>query len=199
MAGYFSQAGVYLVELIFGLYILAIMLRFLLQWVRADFYNPISQALVKITNPPLVMLRRLIPGLWGVDIAAIVLMLVLQSLQIFIAGDLSNRIPGLMQGQLLQPLGILVFAVAALISLLLWILIITLFVRILLSWINPTGGHNPASSLLYGLTEPLMARARRIIPPMSGLDLSPIVVFVILQLGLMLLVQPLRHFGRGLL
>ena len=72
---YFGSAGVFLIKALFGLYILAVMLRFLLQTVRADFYNPISQFLVKVTNPPLKPLRRLIPGLLGLDMAALALML----------------------------------------------------------------------------------------------------------------------------
>ena len=78
------------------------------------------------------------------------------------------------------------------------ILIITLFVRIIMSWINP-GGYNPIISLMVSLTDPMMRPARRILPPFSGLDLSPLIVFVVLQLCLMLLVQPLRHLGQIML
>ena len=81
MGGYFAQAGVFLIQFIFGLYILAILLRFMLQLVRADFYNPISQFLVSLTNPPLRPLRRLIPGLWGIDLASLLLLLVLSAIQ----------------------------------------------------------------------------------------------------------------------
>ena len=76
MGGYFTEAGVFLIQFIFGLYILAVLLRFLLQLVRADFYNPISQFLVALTNPPLRPLRRLIPGLWGIDLASVLLLFV---------------------------------------------------------------------------------------------------------------------------
>ena len=194
-----SQAGELLIQLIFGLYILAVMLRFLFQWVRADFYNPLSQALVKITNPPLVMLRRVIPGFWGIDVAAVVLMWVLQALEIFLAGEPSQRIPGLIHGQTLNLVGLPVAALASLISLGIWILIIAILIRIIISWINPMGGHNPINSLLFSLTEPLMSRARRIIPPVSGLDLSPIAVLVALELVLILVVRPLSYFGYSLM
>ena len=70
---YFTNPLVFLIQTLFGLYILAVLLRFLLQWVRADFYNPISQFLVKITSPPLKLLRRFIPGVGGIDLAAIIL------------------------------------------------------------------------------------------------------------------------------
>ncbi|GMR17715.1 MAG: YggT family protein [Gammaproteobacteria bacterium] len=194
-----SQAGELLIQLIFGLYILAVMLRFLFQWVRADFYNPLSQALVKITNPPLVMLRRVIPGFWGIDVAAVILMWALQALEIFLAGEPSQRIPGLIHGQTLNLVGLPVAALASLISLGIWIIIIAILIRILISWISPMGGHNPINSLLFSLTEPLMSRARRIIPPISGLDLSPIAVLVVLELALILVVRPLSYFGYSLM
>ncbi len=194
-----SQAGELLIQLIFGLYILAVMLRFLFQWVRADFYNPLSQALVKITNPPLVILRRVIPGFWGVDVAAVVLMWILQALEIFLAGEPSQRIPGLIHGQTLNLVGLPVAALASLISLGIWIIIIAILIRIIISWINPMGGHNPMGSLLFSLTEPLMSRARRIIPPISGLDLSPIAVLVALELVLILIIRPLSYLGYSLM
>ena len=79
---YFAQAALYLIEIVFGLYILAVLLRYLLARVRADFYNPLSQFLVKITNPPIKPLRRFIPGYLGVDWPSIILLLFLQGLEI---------------------------------------------------------------------------------------------------------------------
>ena len=187
MGNYFSNAGEFLIQVAFGLYILMVMLRFLFQLVRADFYNPVSQAIVKITNPPLVLLRRVIPGLWGIDFASIILLLALQILELALILSLRGVMP--------QPLGLAVLSVAELLNLAIWILIITLFVRIIISWVSP-GGYNPIIALLVSLTDPLMRPARRMLPPISGLDLSPLVVFVVLQLGLMLLVQPLRHLGQ---
>lgn len=190
MGNYFSNAGEFLIQVVFGLYILMVMLRFLFQLVRADFYNPVSQAIVKITNPPLVLLRRFIPGLWGIDFASIVLLLTLQAAELALILSLRGVLP--------QPLGLAVLSAAELLNLAIWILIITLFVRIIISWVSP-GGYNPIIALLVSMTDPLMRPARRILPPISGLDLSPLVVFVVLQLGLMLLVQPLRHLGQIML
>ena len=190
MGNYFSNAGEFLIQVAFGLYILMVMLRFLFQLVRADFYNPVSQAIVKITNPPLVLLRRFIPGLWGIDFASIVLLLILQATELTLILSLRGVLP--------QPLGLAVLSAAELLNLAIWILIITLFVRIIISWVSP-GGYNPIILLLVSMTDPLMRPARRILPPISGLDLSPLVVFVVLQLGLMLLVQPLRHLGQIML
>lgn len=196
--GYLSQAFVYLIQVLFNLYILAIMLRFLLQVTRADFYNPISQFLVKVTNPPVILLRKIIPGLWGIDLASVLLLMVLQTLEIFLIGKPvgSSMVPGLIHGATIHPGALAILALADLISLVLYVFLITTFVRIIISWINPHGGHNPAMGLITSLSEPVMAPARRYVPPISGMDLSPIAVFIVLQLLLILLVQPLRDIAK---
>ncbi|MDH5648917.1 MAG: YggT family protein [Gammaproteobacteria bacterium] len=197
---YLIQAAAVIINFAFGIYILMIMLRFLFQWVRADFYNPISQALVKLTNPPLIMLRRVIPGLWGIDLAAIVLMLLLQSLELFLAGDPASRVPGLIHGQLLNLAGLPVAALAALLNLAIWVFIIALLIQIIISWINPSAAYNnPVASLLFALTSPLMRPARRLMPPVSGIDFSPMVVLLGLYLAQILIVQPLQHLALSLL
>ena len=190
MGNYVGDAGQFLIDTVFGLYILAVLLRFLLQWVRADFYNPISQALVAITNPPLKVLRRFIPGLWGIDFASLVLLVALSMLKLYSIGWIG--------GVSLKLPGVLVFAVGELLQLMVYVFMVTIFVRIVLSWVNP-GGYNPAISLLIGITEPIMAPARRLLPPIGGLDLSPILVFLFLGLTLRLVVQPVLDYGRLLL
>jgi YggT family protein len=187
-----SQALVFLVDMLLGLYILAVLLRFLFQVVRADFYNPFSQALVTITNPTLAPLRRMIPGLYGIDVAAIVLLLILQCLK--------NFIIWLIQGVQPKVMGLAVVSAVELLQLTLWVFIIAIFIRVILSWVSPYAAHqNPAVGLLNNLTDPLMRPARQVIPPMGGLDLSPIAVFVLLYLTIILIVKPLLAFGYGLL
>ena len=186
---YAGNAGVFLVQTLFGLYIGAVMLRFLLALVRADFYNPISQFLVKITNPPLKPLRRIIPGVMGIDLASILLMLVLQALKLILIGAI--------QGFGLHPAGLLVLAAAELLSLLVNIYFITILIQVILSWVSP-GGYNPAVALLYSLNNPLLGRARRLLPPIHGFDLSPILVIIALQLFLILVIAPISDLGRGL-
>ena len=186
---YAGNAGVFLVQTLFGLYIGAVMLRFLLAVVRADFYNPISQFLVKVTNPLLVPLRRVIPSMGGLDLASLVLMLLLQSLELFIVG--------LIGGVSFHPLGLVVLGVAELMSLLFQIYFFTILIQVVLSWVSP-GGYNPAVALLYSLNEPVLGRARRILPPMHGFDLSPIVVMIGIQLLNILLVAPISDLGRSL-
>lgn len=180
---YASNAAIFLVQTAFGLYILAVMLRFLLQWVRADFYNPLVQVLVRITNPVLVHLRRLVPGLYGIDLAAVVLMLVLQGLELYL---IANLLGGNM------PVASLVLgSVAKLLGLVINIYFWTILIQVILSWVNPQA-YNPAVALIHSLTEPVLRPARRMMPDLGGLDLSPLLVIVLLQLVKMLLIAPLR-------
>ncbi|NOX44051.1 MAG: YggT family protein [Gammaproteobacteria bacterium] len=187
---YTGNAGVFLIETLFGLYILAVMLRFLLQWVRADFYNPLAQVLVKVTNPPLIPLRRIIPGFRGVDFASILLMLVLQALALILIG--------MVKGVAFQPAGLIVLSFTKLLSLMFNVFFFSILIQVIISWISP-GSHNPVVSLVHSLNEPLMRPVRRIIPPISGLDLSPLVVMIGIQLCNMLIIAPLSDIGRSLL
>jgi len=186
---YITNAAQFLIATLFGLYILAVMLRFLLQLVHADFFNPVSQFLVKITNPPLRPLQRVIPGWRGLDMAALLLLILLQATELALLAGLDPR-PVAMPA---VP-GLLVLSLAELLRLLLNIFFFTILIQVVLSWINP-GQYNPAVHLLEQLNEPVMRPARRMLPPMGGLDLSPIVVLIALQLARILLVQPLTDLG----
>jgi len=189
MGGYGTNAIQFLIQTLFDLYLVAIMIRVLLHLTRADFYNPVSQFLVKITNPPLIPLRRIIPGFMGIDFAAIVLMLAIKIVEIFLVV--------LIKGASVNFIGVVVLAIAGLLHLLVNVYFFTILIQVVISWINP-GSYNPAISLLYSINEPLLGRARRIIPPISGFDLSPIVVIILLQLVSMLLIQPITDLGQGL-
>jgi YggT family protein len=170
----FTDIFVYLVYVVFGLYLLAMLLRFLLQLVRADFYNPISQTLVKITNPLVIPVRKVIPGFGGVDLASLLLALVLQMLMVFLLVLLKA-------GALLGPIPLLLVGLVGLVAYLVKIYFFSLLAMIILSWIAP-GGNNPALYLLHQITEPVMAPFRKILPPMGGLDLSPILVFILINI-----------------
>lgn len=187
---YVGDASTFLISTLFGLYILIVMLRFLLQLVRADFYNPISQFIVKATDPPLRPLRRYVPGLAGIDLSTLLLMLGLKIIELWLTFRVS--------GQSAHVMGLVVISVAELLSLALNVFLVSILIQVVLSWVNP-GAYNPATKLLYSLNEPLLAPARRLIPPISGLDLSPIVVLIAIQLIKILLVAPIVDMGRTLL
>jgi YggT family protein len=187
-SGYFSNAGVFLIDVLFGLYIFAVMLRFFLQIVRADFYNPLCQAIVTVTNPVLRPLRRTIPAVGGIDTASLLLLLVLQLISVYLVALLLGHSPGLM--------GLLLGAIAELISKALYLFIFAIFIQIVLSWIAP-GTYNPIVGVIDAITTPLLRPARRLLPPMGGIDFSPMLVIVGLYLALMLVVAPLRDIARA--
>ncbi len=186
---YLSNATVYLIDTVFTIYLILILLRFLLQMTRADFYNPVSQFIVKATNPPLIPLRRIIPGLKGIDLASIVLLVALQIGALYLMH--------LSAGRAVTPGGLLVLSLADLLSLVLNLFLITILIQIILSWVNP-GARNPVLSLLHSLNEPLLRPARRVLPAVSGIDFSPLLVLVGIQLMKILMLAPIRDVGMRL-
>jgi len=183
--GYLLNPVIFLVDTLFGLYILIVMLRLLLQLVRADFYNPLSQFIVKATNPPLILLRRLIPGWGGIDMASVVLVIALQLLAIILVGLLHGGVT-----EAFSIPGLLMATVAKLVSLLLYIYLFSIFILAIMSWFA-TGHYNPVTAILASITDPLMRPVRRLIPPMGGLDLSALVVILGLYVARMLIMPPL--------
>ena len=187
---YLSDTGLFLIDTILGFFILIVMFRFLLQMTRADFYNPLSQFVVKASNPVLTPLRRVVPGFLGVDLAAILLLIVLESLRLMLINLLMGHSPNL--------LGLIILSCGELLKLATYVIIFSIFARAILSWFNP-GSRHPMSRLLGSFTEPLLLPARRLIPATGGLDLAPVIVFIVLTVFLKLVVQPLLDIGRALL
>ena len=189
-SNYLTNPLVFLIQVVFGLYLLAVLLRFLFQLVRADFYNPISQFIVKITKPLLNPLRRVIPGYHGWDFAALVLAWLVQAAELGIILALG--------GHGFQPVAALALAVPELVDLIINIFLAALFIQVILSWISP-GHYNPAVGLTYSLTQPMLGPVQRRMPNMGGIDLSPMVVMLGLYLLKMLLLPPLQALVRQLL
>ncbi len=180
----FITALVFLINTVFGIYILLIMLRFLLQWLRVGFRNdPILRLLLRLTNPPLQFLYNFIPGWNNIDFAALVLMLTLKMLELSLMAWL--------YGQTIGIIGLFLLSVANLLSLLIYIFIFAIIIQAILSWIAPNS-YNPLTDLLYELNEPVLRPVRRKIPPIQGLDLSPMVVIIALYLVDILIVGYLR-------
>lgn len=184
---YLSNAGEYLITLVFSLYILAVMLRFLLQLVRADFYNPVSQFLIRITNPVLRYFRRWIPGYKGIDWPSIVLMLLLQAIELCLIALLKTRgFP--------QVPGLIMLSAGHLLQMAVWIYIIVIIIQAIMSWVNP-GAYSPVTVLIYQLTDPVVRPVRRLVPPAGGIDWSPFIVLILLNLLLILFIAPLNDYG----
>lgn len=165
------QTLYFLINTLFDLYLMVVLLRVWLQWARADFYNPLSQFAVKATHPVLKPLRRIIPSLGGLDLAGVVLAWLVALVKFLLLT--------LMASGPLPWAALMIFSLVAVLkqagSLLFWMLV----VRAILSWVSQ--GRSTIDYVLIQLTEPLLAPIRRIIPPLGGLDLSVLVLFLILQ------------------
>ncbi len=183
---YMTDPLIFLIDTLFSLYILAVVLRFLLQWTNADFYNPISQLLVKVTHPPLKILRRFVPAVGKIDTSSLVLALMLQMISDFSI----LAIKGLMVA---FP-ALIIISLTQLVSLFINVFIFAIFARAILSWFDP-GSYNVASSILYTLTEPVLELCRKIVPDLGGIDLSPLVALVLLQLAKMMVLPPLHQLA----
>ena len=181
---YFSGLGVFLIDTLVSLYLFALMLRFLLQWAEADFYNPISQFLVKLTHPPLRYLRRFIPSVRRIDSASLVLMLAVQILSDYLVFTLQQISA--------SPASLLLVALGQLLELLYNILFYSILISVVLSCVAPRG-YNSAMKLLYDLTDPLLAFFRRFLPPMGGIDISPLLALVALQFAKMAIMPLLQQ------
>jgi YggT family protein len=165
-------ALVFVINTLFGLYTAAVILRFLLQWMRADFYNPICQAIVKLTNPLLLPLRRIIPGWRGLDFAVVVLAVILQLINVALVMVIVASLPDI--------LDMLWWSALKLIFLLVNLYFVTILVEAILSWTNASQ-RNPVAGVLWTINAPLLRPVRKLIPPLGGLDLSPLVVLIMLQ------------------
>ena len=170
-----TEAFIYIIQTLGQLYLLVALLRFILQLVRADFYNPLCQFTVKATQPLLAPLRRIIPSVAGIALAGLVLVLGLQFLLIVVLLSLTS-FPVM---QLLPQ--ILIWTLIIVAGLVLKIFFFALIVSVILSWIAP-GSHNPGAQLTQQICEPLLAPIRNLLPNLGGLDISPIFAFIAINL-----------------
>ncbi|KZZ43129.1 MAG: YggT family protein [Saccharospirillaceae bacterium] len=177
-----SQVGMLLINTVGSILLLIVMLRFLLQLVRADFYNPISQFIVKATNPVLIPLRRVIPGFGGLDIASLVLAYGVQV--IFMAGAL------LVMGYGLPWANIVVWSLVAIFALIIKVYFWGMLITVIASWIAPNS-YNPALILINQILEPVIRPIRQKMPDMGGLDLSPIIILLGIQIVEIVALYPL--------
>lgn len=176
--GALNQIANLLIGTVCSFYIGLLWVRFLLQLVQADFYNPISQFVVKATSPVLNPLRQILPKSQHWDVAALIAIVLLQLL--------SMTLLAMMSGQGTLPPLLLVFgAIFQLMFMATEFYFWLLLIGVVLSWISP--GYSPFSALINQLAEPILAPLRRILPPMGGLDLSPIVAFLAIQVVQILL------------
>ncbi len=159
---------VFLIDILFQLYATALLIRLLLQWVRADFYNPVSVFIVKITNPPVLPLRKIIPGFGGIDISTLLLAFLVLAVKVMLVY------------QTLDPIAVSIIALGQTLLLIISIFLYSIIIQALLSWVNPDP-YNPAVSLLNSITHPILKHFKRLIPPISGMDISPVFAIIVLM------------------
>ncbi|MDP0561100.1 MAG: YggT family protein [Candidatus Endonucleobacter sp. (ex Gigantidas childressi)] len=163
-----------LIQALGGLYIIAVLLRFLLQVVRADFYNPVTQVIVKITSPLLNPVRKVIPSVAGVDASSLVLALALQIVLIYLLLAIKGFTPDVIPFP-----QVIISSFVQLANRVLDIYMYSLVILAIASWIVQ-GSYNPGLMLLMQLTNPLSSRVRKIIPPLGGLDFSMMIIILII-------------------
>ena len=168
-----NDALIFIIQTLGSLYLLIVLMRFILQLVRANFYNPLCQFVVKATQPLLKPLRRVIPSLFGLDMSSLVLALLLQILLFAVILMLN--------GYQALTLLLLPWALIGVFSLFLKILFWSMIISVILSWVAP-GSRSPGAELVAQITEPVLAPFRRLIPNLGGLDISPIFAFIAIQL-----------------
>ena len=183
---YLTDPLEFLIRTLINLYTFAVMLRWVLQQVRADFYHPISQLTVRITEPPLAVFRRIIPDIAALDTAAIVLMILLQMLAWTLIGALAGTMPSAM--------ALLALSLAELVSMAVSLLFFSILIQTVLSWFN--ADRHPAVVLLHSINAPLLRPVRRRLPINSRLDFSPLIVLLGLKILEMLLVPLLLALAR---
>jgi YggT family protein len=169
----------YIVNELLSLALLAFLVRLLLQLARADFRNPISQGIVRLTNPLILPLRRVLPPLGKVDTASVVAVLLVAAVEVAAKFALSGVVPN-------SPLWWARTILVDIATMLLWTYFWAIFAYALLSLIAP-GGYSPAQSVLAALCEPVLRPFRRVMPAVGGLDLSPLWAIIVIQALLILL------------
>lgn len=171
-----NEALIYVIQTLGSFYLLIVLLRFILQLVRADFYNPLSQFIVRATHPLLKPMRRVIPSLGSLDLSSLILAIIVQLLLMAVVVVLMT---GSMPAEFLLPM--LVWSILAITSLFLKIFFFALIISVILSWVAPAS-HNPAAQLVQQICEPFLAPFRRLLPNLGGLDISPIFAFMAINL-----------------
>ncbi|WP_267257301.1 YggT family protein [Coxiella endosymbiont of Ornithodoros maritimus] len=186
----FTNAGIFLVGLIFNLYIIILMLRLLMQKLGVSYYNPISQVVIRLTNIFVSPLQRIIPGFKGFDLAIILLLILLEFIQVLLLFWLGA-------GYLPKFSGLVIIVIARLGNKFLKLYFYAIILRVVMSWIASLQ-HNPIAEIIFLITEPLMRPIRRLIPSIAGFDFSPIVLLILLELISILVFRPLIEFGMQL-
>ena len=176
-----SGTLIFLANTVFGLFTVALLLRFYLQWARAPYRNPVSEFLNALTDFMVRPARRVIPGWWGLDLASLALAWLVQLLELFVVFQIRAYSLDFLSGPALAAM--MLMATVMLAKLGLYIVMVAVVIQAVLSWFNP---YSPVAPLLNSMTRPFLRVFQRLVPPIGSVDLSPLFVVVVIQLMLML-------------
>ena len=176
-----ANALIFVAQVAFGLLTLALLLRFYLQWVRAPYRNPLADFVNALTDFMVRPARRVVPGMWGLDLPTLLLAWLMQLLEWLVVLQVRGYRFGAEVG--LAIIGVAALAVLAVVKMLIYIVLAATLLQALLSWVNP---GSPVAPLLDAMTRPFLRLFRRRIPPVGNVDLSPLLLLVVCQLLLML-------------
>lgn len=179
-----ANAGYYLTDTIFNFFIYLVLIRFWMQWVHANFHNQIGQTIINLSNPIIIPFRKVLPSIGTVDTASLVVAFIITYLKLITFSLLKGFSP--------DWLTFVTHALGSLINSCTYIFMGAIFLKIIMSWVNPHSYH-PVMGIAHAIAEPLMAPARKLLPAFSGLDLSPILVIMFLKLTQILIAIPLMN------
>jgi len=189
----FVEALQFLIRTAFDLLACAFFMRFWMQWARVPFRNPFAQFLVKVTDFAVRPARRVVPGLFGLDLASLLLFLAAELFMVLGVYWISGY-PFVVAGFSVLP-GFLLLTLASALRLGLYLLIGFVLIQAVISWINP---FSPLAPVFYALSRPVLAPFQKIIPPISGIDLSPLAAIILIQLLLIAPVSALEQMANGM-
>jgi YggT family protein len=174
-----EQALVFIIRTLVDLYIITFVLRIIMQWVRADFRNPLTQFILRITNPLVIPLRRFVPPIGGLDTATLIVVVVLELIVTIVVTNLTcSGEPNVLQ--------LISMTVLRVVYLTLRVYLFVILIYVIMSWISP-GTYNPAARLMESIAQPVLRPLRRLLPPIGGLDLSALFALIGIQALTMLL------------
>ena len=183
-----NNSLIFLINTLFDLYLFVLVVRFILVWIHADYYHPVTQFIIKLTQKPVLLLKKILPNIQRIEISSLALILLLETVKYFFIIRLNFGF--------LSPSGLFILASADSLKLFASTFFYAILLQAILSWIQP---YSPVAELLHQFTSPIMRPIQRWMPPIAHFDLSPIPALIGLQLFIMLIVNPLMGMGIGLL
>jgi YggT family protein len=183
-----SNAGFFLVNVIFDSYIFILLVRIILAYMRADYFNPMTQFFIRLTQPIILPLRKIIPNVKGIELSTLLVAFVLELVKFSLLALMLNKMPAIS--------GIFLLGLADLIRGFINIFFYAILIQALMSWVQP--GYSPLGELLTKITTPIMRPFHRLIPQIGGVDISPIPAMIFLQLLIILVVSPMYQIGQAM-